>query len=262
MGFTNIFESSLLDQLEFNENSNKVFIYIVDLSKCKRDVSQFWECFSDEERSKAKKYYTSNLSERYIISHGILRYILSYYTTQYPNNIEFIYNKYGKPFLKNKNIQFNMSHSHEMISYIVALDHKVGVDIELHNNRLNIEELSDLVFTPAECESFITLEDKAKLKFFYDLWTKKESLIKASGQGLSYPINTIEAMTLSSGEKIFLDNKDDKLKQGWYYFPLEIIPDYSGSIAIEHKINQIIYLEMSNQRNVFDKIKIRVFSIK
>ena len=258
MILANIFESSLLNQLEFNENSNKVFIYTVNLSICKQNIPQFWECLSAEERSQANKYYTSNLSDLYIISHGILRYILSYYTKQLPQEIEFIHNKYGKPFLRNNNIQFNMSHSNDTVNYIIALDHKVGIDIEVHNNTLDIQEFSDLVFTQAECKFFSTLKDEEKLEFFYNLWTKKESLTKASGKGLYYPINTIEAMTLSPCEKIFLDNEDNQFKQEWYYFPLEVAPNYSGAIAIEHKINQIIYLEMSSKKNIFDKIKVKI----
>ena len=153
-----------------------------------------------------------------------------------------------------------MSHSNDIVNYIIALDHKVGIDIEVHNNTLDIQEFSDLVFTPAEREFFTILEAKERLKFFYNLWTKKESLIKACGQGLSYPLNTIEAMTLSSGEKIFLDKEDNQFKQEWYYFPLEVVSNYSGAIAIEHRINQIIYLEMNNQRNIFDKIRLKWFN--
>ena len=129
IGFTNIFENNLLDKLEFNGNSNKVFVYIVNLNNCKLLIPQFWECLSAEERSQANKYYTSNLSDLYIISRGILRCILSYYTKQLPQEIEFIHNKYGKPFLKNHNFQFNMSHSNDIVNYIIALDHKVGIDI-------------------------------------------------------------------------------------------------------------------------------------
>ena len=252
---TNIFENSVLDQLEFNKDSNKVFVFTVNLTSYKQNISQFWECLSVEEKRQAKKYYTRYLTDQYIISHGILRCILGYYTKQHPKDIEFIHNKYGKPFLKNNNIQFNMSHSHDIVSYIVALNYKVGIDIELQDDNLDVQELSNLVFTPTECEFFTALETKAKFEFFYNLWTKKESLIKANGQGLSYPINTIEAMTLSSGEKIFLDNEDNTFTQVWYCFPLEVAPNYSGVVAIENKIDKIVYLEMNNQRNIFDKVR-------
>ena len=57
-----------------------------------------------------------------------------------------------------------------------------------------------------------------------------------------------------------LQQQDNKFKQEWYYFPLEVVSNYSGAIAIEHRINQIIYLEMNYQRNVFDKIRLKWFN--
>ena len=125
---------------------------------------------------------------------------------------------------------------------------------------MNVETFSDLVFTSNELKFFMTLDTKKKIDFFYDLWTKKEALIKANGYGLSYQINTIESMGLSAGDKIILDSKDNKFKQEWYYFPLELDKNYSGAIATEYKINQIIYLEMNYQRNIFDKIRSKWFN--
>ena len=153
-----------------------------------------------------------------------------------------------------------MSHSHNVVSYAVALNYRVGIDIELHDNALNIQELTSLVFTKAESKYFSTLKSDEKLEFFYSLWTKKESLIKATGQGLSYPINTIEAVALSSGEKIILNNEKNKLYQEWYYYKLETPQHYSGSIAIEHKIDEMIYLNMDKQQNIFDNIRLKCLS--
>ena len=59
---------------------------------------------------------------------------------------------------------------------------------------------------------------------------------------------------------IFLDKEDNQFKQEWYYFPLEVVSNYSGAIAIEHRINQIIYLEMNYQKNIFDKIRLKWFN--
>jgi len=268
MELTNMFESRTLDHLTLNFNSNEVnpniaFVYIVNLTNCKQNIPLFWECLSTKEKIQAKQYYTSDLSDRYIISHGVLRYILSYYIHQPPQNIEFIYNEYGKPFLKNNNIQFNMSHSHGIVSYIISPDYRVGIDIELHDSTIDVHGLSDLVFTPKEHELITKLdtkETKTKVELFYNLWTTKESLIKASGQGLSYPINTIEAMTLSPGDKVFLDHQNNKCEQAWYHFPLELTEGYSGAIAIEHKINQIIYVEMDNQKSVFNNVRSECFN--
>jgi 4'-phosphopantetheinyl transferase len=259
--------SFLAEELKFNKNSNKAFVYIVNLTNNYNDlilphtIHKFWQCLSTDEKSQAAKYYSKQLSHQYIVSHGILRYILSYYTSQFPQNIEFIYNEYGKPFLKNnsRNIQFNMSHSYGMVAYVITLNYKVGIDIELYDENLNIQELTDLIFTKAEYKFFTTLKNQEKFRFFYSLWTKKESLIKANGRGLSYPINTIETMILTVDKKIFLANKENNSGQVWYYFPLEVPQNYSGAIAIEYKINKIIYLEMNNQKNTFDNIRLKCF---
>lgn len=263
MTLASIIESSLLKNIGFNEDSSKALIYAVSFANCKQNIPKFWECLSEAERAKAKGYYTSSLSERYIISHGILRYILSHYTSQLPQDIEFVHNTHGKPFLKNNNIQFNMSHSHNMISYVIALNYKVGIDIELQDDNFDADTMSDLVFTSQEAKLFAILEDARKLEFFYNLWVKKEALIKASGYGLSYPINTIEAITILAGEKIMLAaNENNQLEQEWYYFPLELVEmtqQYFGAIAIECKVNQIIYVEMSNCSNIFDKIRVKYY---
>lgn len=255
-----MFEDNILDQLVFNTSANRVFILTVNLTSYINNISKCWECLSVKEKTQVNKYYTKSLSDKYIMSHGILRHILSYYTKQYPQDIEFTHNEYGKPFLKNSNIYFNMSHSHNIVSYIVALNYRVGIDIELHDNNLNVQELASLVLTSAESQYLSSIESKEKLEFFYHLWTKKESLIKANGQGLSYPINTIEAIALSSGRTILLTNEKNTLQQEYYYYELETPKNYSGAIAIENKIDEIVYLEMNNQQNIFGNIRLKCLS--
>ncbi len=262
---TSIFADSILDQLVFNTKVNRVFIFTVNLASDISCISQstYWKCLSVEEKIQANNYHTKSLSDKYVISHGILRHILGYYTKQYPQDVKFIHNQYGKPFLKNSsNIHFNMSHSRNMVSYIIALNYMVGIDIEMHDNNLNVLALADLVLTPEEFRYLSGVDSKEKLELFYHLWTKKESLVKANGKGLTYPINTIEAMSLVSGKAIFLTNEKNTLQQEqeWYYYELETPENYSGAIAIANKISEIVYLEMNNQQNIFDHIRLKCLS--
>ena len=257
---TSIFKDNILDKLVFNTSTNRVFIFTVNLTSYINNISRCWECLSVKEKIQANKYYTKSLSDKYIMSHGILRQILSYYTNQYPQDIQFTHNEYGKPFLKNSNIHFNMSHSHNLVSYIVASNYRVGIDIELHDNNLNVQELASLVLTSAESQHLSGMKSKEKLELFYHLWTKKEALIKANGQGLSYPINTIEAIALSSGSNILLTNQKNALQQEYYYYELETPKNYSGAVAIEKKVDEISYLEMNNQQNIFDHIRVKCLS--
>jgi hypothetical protein len=60
-----IFERNVLDYLAFNTNSNKVFVYIVNISHYKKDINLLWECLSPEEKIRAKQYRTRNLHNKY-----------------------------------------------------------------------------------------------------------------------------------------------------------------------------------------------------
>lgn len=251
-----IFTKNIIEHLDFNNKSNKIFIFIIKNSNfSNNNIIFFSEFLSKSEIDKANNFYTKNLTESYIIAHSILRNILGQFAKILPQQVEFVHNEYGKPFLKDSNIQFNISHSNNIISYIVALNYKVGIDVELYKNQFNYKEFSDLVFTPSETKIFscVSLKEEIKTKLFYNLWVKKESLVKATGQGLIYPINTIEAIFLSYGDKIVINQTE------WLCFPLKIAKNYAGAIAIENKFNQtnqIMYLEFNNKTHIFDNIKL------
>jgi 4'-phosphopantetheinyl transferase len=139
-----------------------------------------------------------------------------------------------------------------MVSYIIASNYMVGIDIELHDNNLNVLELADLVLTSKESLYFSGLNFQEQIRLFYHIWVKKEALVKANGQGLSYGINTIETMSLLSGKSIVLASGKKAVKEEskWYYYELETPENYSGAIATEQKIDEIFYIEM-NKENIF-----------
>jgi 4'-phosphopantetheinyl transferase len=193
--------------LGFNEDPNKLFIYVVNIADNESNITLFWGYLSTKEKKQVKKYSLKTLSNKYIITHGILRYILSQHSGLPPQDIEFTYNKEGKPFLKKSNIQFNMSHSHDIVSYAVALNCRLGIDVEFKDNNLNIEDLPDFVFNQEERKFFSILDPNAKFEFFYNLWTKKESIIKAIGFGLAYPLNNIDIIPFLSNDKVVFNYK-------------------------------------------------------
>jgi len=222
---------------------NKVFIYIIDMDQYHDNLSLFWEYLSINEQEQAKRYYDKVLADHYIISHGILRSILSYYIDQSPSSLELINNTYGKPFLKNSNIEFNMSHSRNMVCYVIAFNNKIGVDIEFYNTTIDMIGMLELVFTKKEVELIRSLDIDEQYKTFYKFWTKKEALVKAVGKGLYYPINTIEVIKLLSGESILLTDGNKELRQEWYCYELDLPKDYSGAVGIQGKIDELIYLD-------------------
>lgn len=103
-------------------------------------------------------------------------------------NSEIIYNEYGKPYLKNNEIYFNLSNSHDY-SVCTISNSEVGIDIEKITFKSNIIDR-------------ICTEDEKKLiknaKDFTKIWTKKESYIKYLGIGLSYGLKNVDTLTLNN----------------------------------------------------------------
>ncbi|UOF91131.1 4'-phosphopantetheinyl transferase superfamily protein [Fodinisporobacter ferrooxydans] len=64
----------------------------------------------------------------------------------------------------------------------------IGIDVErIRPIDLNIARR---FFSPVEQRDLSMQPDDAKLEYFFDLWTLKESYVKAKGNGLSIPLHS------------------------------------------------------------------------
>ena len=86
-------------------------------------------------------------------------------------------------------IHFNLSHSGSLA--VCALSgHPVGVDVEPIQNV--VPEVAAMCFQPAELE-WMKASDNPDYSFTR-LWTRKESYLKLTGEGLSRPLDTFCAL--------------------------------------------------------------------
>ncbi len=229
---------------------NKALIFTAFIPAMHQDLAELWELLSDQEKMQARKFINDYLKDRYVIAHGLLRHLLSFYVAVAPRDIQYRTNQFGKPFLmngsdnSNSRVQFNMSHSKDYAAYIIALDYQVGIDIEWQDKDIKLQEISELVLSPLEVMLFNQLNSRGKFRAFYDIWTKKEAIIKAVGQGLSYPITTIEIIHLIGNNTIFYETKGNT----FYISGLLSLKHYAGAVAITHKLDQLIHTDIANHR--------------
>ena len=132
---------------------------------------------SELEKISFEKYKNENVKKEKIVS-AILKnkYIGDYHL-----------NEYGKPISNNK--YFNISHSDGYIA--LAIDQvPVGIDIE---NIRNAEE---------DLRNYISNDEEKKYihddESFFEVWTNKEALVKANGNGINQKINTIQSLPLNA----------------------------------------------------------------
>ena len=94
---------------------------------------------------------------------------------------------HGKPVING--VQVSVSHSGDLIAVALTELGPVGVDVEETTRHTDIESMLSYVFSPAE---LATLESPTTQ--FYQAWTRKESILKATGEGLRVRMSTLTVL--------------------------------------------------------------------
>jgi len=153
---------------------------------------QYIKILSEEELLKAKKFARNEDSTRYLLSRFASRFILANYLLTSPSEIQFHLSANKKPMVDG--VEFNISHSGDYIVMAIAPG-PVGIDLEYIREDFNFDNLLDDCFSVAE-KQFIMQKNEERIRF-YLLWTRKESLLKATGEGLTDHLNQLDC-SLSS----------------------------------------------------------------
>ena len=122
------------------------------------------------------------------------------------------YDEKGKPFLKNSNLHFSLSHSGEMAMCVIS-DQNVGCDIE-KIKPIDLK-IAKRFFTDDEYNEIINSDNPECA--FYRLWTLKESFLKVTGEGLLLPLNSFKTVS------------DDK----YTFFEINEIEGYKAAYCLE-----------------------------
>lgn len=176
-------------------NSNEIHIWRSNLFVNEDLLASYLKTLSNNEISRANSFYFKKDKISFIAARGILRDIISRYTKLKPKDIQFVYSKFGKPYLttaqNNQKLYFNVAHSNDYGIYAFTKNVDIGVDIELYQNISNLAEVAECIFSNSEYKKLRNLTYNKKHDYFYTLWTAKESFVKALGLGLSYDLQQI-----------------------------------------------------------------------
>lgn len=143
------------------------------------------EILSDLEMAKASRFIKKDDAERFIASKHSLRFILSKFISAAPAAIQFQQFGNKKPIVNG--IEFNMTHSKNLILIAVGPS-SIGIDIEYVNSNFDYGILVHNCFSPEE-QRYINSQ-----LTFYRSWTRKEALLKATGEGITNQMQEITCM--------------------------------------------------------------------
>ncbi|MDW6001405.1 4'-phosphopantetheinyl transferase family protein [Vibrio mangrovi] len=234
-----------LPELEDNE-------YLLFLIK--NENYQYDECQINLNKEEDKK-----------LSAQFIRSILPYYHKDGGEII--IYRKeYGKPAIAGTYpLWFNISHSNGVGVLLLSKSGDIGVDIEFKKKDSQILKIAQRFFHRQEMAQLELLPSGDACRQARQLWTLKESYIKAIGKGLAQPLNSFWFDLNESLVNMYLgENKQPE--SGWLFymyeyqqlFDLSLCVPKEGKVKIFHVNNEKLPFsveEIKSDTGSFQRVK-------
>jgi 4'-phosphopantetheinyl transferase len=145
---------------------------------------------SDDERARHRRLLRGG--EEYRAAHALLRSSLSRYVDVNPRSWTFVATSHGRPEIAAPaatGLRFSLSHTPGLVACAVTRSREVGVDVEDARRTDVGAGVAERFFAPAEVATLDALTPAARASRFFELWTLKESYVKARGLGLSLPLD-------------------------------------------------------------------------
>jgi 4'-phosphopantetheinyl transferase len=225
-----------LNRIEFGKD--EVHVWRASLTQDPATVSELSAPLAPDERRRAEKYYRPVDRDHFIVARGILRKIISLYLPISPGALQFTYNEYGRPEIaghqNDRNLNFNLSHSKDLVLYAFRLGGGLGIDIEYMRDDFATLDIAEHFFAKGEVEALRSLPVDQRVKGFFNCWSRKESYIKALGMGVSFPLDRF-TVSLAPGDApaLLKVDDDDREPERWKMYELLPGDGYAAALIVE-----------------------------
>ena len=216
---------------------DEVHIWFVNIDSLNLNLSTSMNSLPSEIKKQLQSIRTTYKKEISIKRNYILLKILSYYLQRDISRIEINYTEFGKPFIPQSEFKFNVSNSFNYLLVGISQNNEIGVDIEKIRNNIDYTKLVTRYFTENEKKAFNNFNEKIRKEIFFEWWTIKESLIKATGLGMHLPLNSFE-VPLNADEPV-IQIKYHSIQHRYHYRKLLLSDDLKSSICLTKAVNKI-----------------------
>lgn len=163
-------------------------LYKYDIRDLTDEEYAYWySLMNADKRKRVDRFRIIDDKKRTVAGEMLARKAIAGWCSVEPESITFAIGVYGKPYAVDLDVEFNISHSGDMV--VCAVDDKpVGIDIEqIRPIDLSIAKrvctAKELIYIfgykPTETD-FVYTEDEEILTRFFEVWTKKEACYKCS----------------------------------------------------------------------------------
>ncbi len=237
---------NLVDEI----NAASIYIKYVSLSQVpdNEKLVHYNDFLSFDERVRMMQFRSQSDQIRFLITRALIRTLLSQCVDTHPKQWRFEPDQYGKPRVVTNDpfihrLSFNISHTKGGVVAAIGLDRALGIDVE--NVRLNraTTEVVNRFFAPFEIQQFFELPESERLEFFFQIWTLKESYIKARGIGLALALEKI-GFYFKHGKfvKLALDPEIQDSSEGWIFQQFRPTSDHIIALCAEASSNYLSHV--------------------
>jgi 4'-phosphopantetheinyl transferase len=158
-------------------------VYFVDVNVGGDVLDALASLLTIPERARADRYRFSDDRRRSIVARAATRRLLGRYLSADPATLVIDEEEFGKPVLRGREVEFNASHSGDLVALAFAHGTPVGVDVERRRPLTDVFALARRYFSAEELAIVEGAADEGDA--FFAIWTAKEAIVKGSGKGIA-----------------------------------------------------------------------------
>ncbi|WP_438445409.1 4'-phosphopantetheinyl transferase family protein [Gorillibacterium sp. sgz5001074] len=165
-----------------------------------------WILLNGVEKARAEAYRFQEDRTRFILGCAVSRLVLSAQLGISPELVPLdrtcsrCGRPHGRPQLPDgTGPRLSVTHSGDRVGVAFSATADVGLDVEWCRASLDVRPMAAGIVSEEEAAELEGLSPEGCRHIFYRIWTRKEALLKATGQGLSVPMDQVDLAEWAGG---------------------------------------------------------------
>ncbi|WP_158273783.1 4'-phosphopantetheinyl transferase superfamily protein [Micromonospora sp. RP3T] len=153
------------------------------------------ELLSEPERARAESIHRGAARRRFVTATALVKVAVAVTSGGDPGGVEILRacpdcrRLHGRPVVAGGTPYVSLSHSGDRVAVALCADAPVGVDVEQVDADIDVDAMVPFVLGAAERPAFRAVRGRsARVEAFLRCWTRKEAVLKATGDGLRIPM--------------------------------------------------------------------------
>jgi len=214
-----------------------VHLYLVRVPPPGEPLDALLTRLTPAERARASEKRIEAKRREYVTGQATLRTLLGAALGEDPQRVRYRRGIKGKPYLgaesSGSGLEFNITHSGEMVLAALAVGVELGVDVEWHNERTDPQRVARRTFTPDERAALERIDEQDRRGHFFQMWTCKEALVKCTGLGIHSGMNEFQVALDTSGARVTGAWDRQAGVERLHVLPLPLGPGHAGALVHE-----------------------------